>query len=87
MKHVVWERMPADEPDVSFGSEGELGSANTAGGTAGPAITNMRICTGKGSVVVVDALNGDNAVPGVMGSPRGTPRVPKNRRVSGRKKT
>jgi hypothetical protein len=79
MKHVVWERMLADEPDVSFGSEGELGSANTAGGTAGPAITNMRICTGKGSVVVVDALNGDNAVPRVMGSPQGGHRVLKNR--------
>lgn len=67
MKHVVWERMLADKPDVPFGGGGELGSANTAGGTVGPAITSMRICTGKGSVVVVDALNGDSAVPWVMG--------------------
>lgn len=30
--------------------------------------TNMRTCMGKGSVVVVDALNGDDAVLGVRGS-------------------
>lgn len=35
---------------------------NSSGWCRGPVNTNMRICTGKGSVVVVDALNGDNAV-------------------------
>jgi len=49
-----WERMPADKPDVPFGGGGELGSANSSGWCRGPAKTNMRICTGKGSVVVVD---------------------------------
>lgn len=60
-----WERTLAVEPAAM---QGQLGSANSSGWCRGPTKTNMRTCTGKGSVVVVDALNGDNAVPGVKGS-------------------
>lgn len=47
---------------------GELESVNSSGWCRGPIKTNMRFRTGKGSVVVVDALNGDSAVQWVMES-------------------
>lgn len=68
VKHVCWERALVDEPAEPSGTSRELGSVNSSGWCRGPANTNMRIRTGKGSVVVVDVLNGDDAVQRVKGS-------------------
>lgn len=54
--------------------KGPLGNScrrTAAGGAAVQPEPNTRIRTGKGSVVVEDALNGDNAVPRVSGSSQG----------------
>lgn len=66
VKHVVGKERWLTSPQQC----GELEPVNSSGWFRGPANTNMRICTGKGSVVVVDALNGDNAVRWVMVSLR-----------------
>ncbi len=71
-----WERTLLDEP-ARKGRE--LGAANSSGWCRGPVKTNLLICMGKGSTVVEDALNGDSAVPGMMGRPLRLNRVLKNR--------
>lgn len=44
----------------------ELGLMNSSGWCRGPAKTNTPDCMVKGSIVVVDVINGDGAVLGVI---------------------
>lgn len=76
-----WERTLPAGPSARTGTRGDEQQRVVPRSS----LTNMRTCTGKGSAVVVDALNGDSTVRWVSGQQ--WHEVQKNRQVAGRRTT